>query len=69
MPDTGDDRAGWDDFEAAARRPIEQHVRNSFIRTYKPVMDDVQYRSFETMADYRQWCKENVPDWLGYNRD
>jgi hypothetical protein len=28
----------WEDFEAAARRPIEQHVRNSFIRTYRPVL-------------------------------
>ena len=27
-------RADWDDFEAAARRPIEQHIRNAFIHTY-----------------------------------
>ncbi|MGO4880955.1 MAG: hypothetical protein ACLP59_09055 [Bryobacteraceae bacterium] len=57
------------DFEAAARRPIAQHIRNSFIKTYKPVMDDADYRSFDTMERYRRWCKENLPDWLGYNRD
>ena len=30
------ENSGWDDFEAAARRPIEQHIHNSFIHTYKP---------------------------------
>ena len=63
------DRADWEDFEAAARRPIEQHIRNSFIKTYKPIMDDAEYRSFDTMEEYRRWCKDNLPDWLGYNRD
>jgi hypothetical protein len=58
----------WEDFEAAARRPIEQHIRNSFIHTYKPVLDDTEYRSFDTMEDYRQWCTSHLPAWLGYNR-
>ena len=58
----------WEDFEAAARRPIEQHIRNSFIHTYKPVLYDAEYRSFETMESYRQWCEQNLPKWLGYNR-
>jgi hypothetical protein len=56
------------EFEAAARRPLEQRFRYAFIKTYKPVMDDASYRSFETMADYRRWCDENLPDWLGYGR-
>ena len=60
--------AEWEDFEAAARRPIEQHIRNAFIHTYKPVLDDASYRSFDTMDEYRAWCEENLPDWLGYNR-
>lgn len=54
------------DFEAAARRPLELRFRYAFIRTYKPVLDDAAYRSFETMADYRKWCQENLPGWLGY---
>lgn len=57
-----------EDFEAAARRPIEQHVRNSFIHTYKPVLDDAGYRSFDTMEEYRRWCEENLQDWRGYGR-
>ena len=60
-------RAEWlAEFEAAARRPLETRFRYAFIRTYKPVLDDASYRSFETMADYRRWCNENLPDWLGY---
>jgi hypothetical protein len=62
------DPEDWADFEAAAKRPLEQHIHNSFIHTYKPVLDDAEYRSFDTMAEYREWCERNVPDWLGYGR-
>jgi hypothetical protein len=56
------------EFEAASKRSLEQRFRYSFIKTYKPVLDDASYRSFDTMADYRQWCEDNLPDWLGYGR-
>jgi len=56
------------EFEAAARRSLETRMRYSFIHTYKPVMDDATYRSFDTMEDYRRWCEENLPSWLGYGR-
>ena len=56
------------DFEAAARRTLEERLRYAFIHTYKPVLDDVPYRSFETMEDYRRGCEENLPSWLGYGR-
>ena len=56
------------EFEAAARRPLRTRVRYAFIRTYKPVLDDAPFRAFETMADYRRWCEENLPEWLGYGR-
>jgi hypothetical protein len=57
-----------EEFQAAARRPLEQRMRYSFIKTYKPVMDDAPYRSFDTMEQYRRWCEQNLPDWLGYGR-
>ena len=56
------------EFEAASRRPLEVRMRYSFIHTYKPVMDDTSYRSFESMEEYRRWCEENLPSWLGYGR-
>ena len=57
-----------EEFEAAARRSLETRFRYAFIRTYKPVLDDATYRSFETMEEYRRWCEDNLPDWLGYGR-
>lgn len=57
-----------EEFEAAARRPLRQRMRYAFIRTYKPVLDDAPYRAFDTMEEYRRWCEENLPDWLGYAR-
>jgi hypothetical protein len=59
----------WEaEFEAAARRPLAERLRYAFVKTYKPVMDDAPYRVFDSMADYRAWCEENLPDWLGYGR-
>ena len=56
------------DFEAAARRPLAVRMRYAFIKTYRPVLDDAGFRAFDTMEDYRRWCEENLPDWLGYGR-
>lgn len=56
------------DFEAAARWPLAQRIQNAFIRTYRPVLDDAPYRAFDTMEDYRRWCEQNLPSWLGYGR-
>lgn len=61
-------REWTDEFEAAARRPLKQRMKYAFIKTYKPVLDDASYRSFDTMEDYRRWCEQNLPDWLGYGR-
>jgi hypothetical protein len=61
--------AEWlEEFEAAARRSLETRFRYSFIHTYKPVLDDASYRSFDSMEDYRRWCEEKLPSWLGYGR-
>ncbi len=60
---------GWlEEFEAARQRPLKIRMRYAFIHTYKPVLDDKEYRSFDTMEQYRQWCENNLPDWLGYAR-
>ena len=56
------------DFEAAAHRPLKTRFKYAFIKTYKPVLDDAKFRAFDTMGQYRRWCEENLPDWLGYGR-
>jgi hypothetical protein len=57
-----------EEFEAAARRPLPLRWRYAFIHTYKPVLDDAPFRAFDTTEDYRRWCEQNLPDWLGYAR-
>ena len=56
------------EFEAAARRPLRQRFRYAFIRTHKPVLDEARFRSWDSMAEYRRWCEDNLPSWLGYGR-
>jgi hypothetical protein len=70
MEPSADELREWElEFEAAARRPLVTRMRYAFIRTYKPVLDDAEYRSFDTTASYRRWCEENLPSWLGYGRE
>ena len=56
------------EFEAAARRPLALRWRYAFIHICKPVLDDAGYRSFDTMEEYRRWCEDHLPEWLGYGR-
>ena len=58
----------WREFEAMAKRSVRDRIHYGFIKTYKPVLDDEPYRSFETMEEYRQWCEANLPGWLGFGR-
>ena len=63
------ERLVWEEeFAAAAKRPLEVRLRYAFVRTYKPILDDASYRSFEKMAEYREWCANELPSWLGYGR-
>jgi hypothetical protein len=62
-------RQEWErEFDAAARRSLRERMRFSFIYTYKPVLDDTTYRSFDSMEEYRAWCRKNLPEYLGYWR-
>ena len=54
------------EFDSAAARALEVRLRYAFVKTYKPVLDDAPYRSFETMQEYREWCNTELPGWLGY---
>jgi len=40
-----------EEFEAAARRPLQNRMRYGFIRTYKPVLDDAPFRSWNSTAE------------------
>ncbi len=68
LSDTDDTQLSeWrSEFDAAARRSLRTRFRYAFLYTYKPVLDDADYRSFDTTVAYRAWCEENLPPWLGY---
>ncbi|MFH1957060.1 MAG: hypothetical protein ABIJ15_01110 [bacterium] len=56
------------DFKAALRRSLKQRLQFSFIRTYKPVIDDGPgLRSFDKLSDYKKWS-EKLPAFLGYGK-
>lgn len=61
---------GLDDFrrqcERNLKRGVEERMRYGFCYVYKPVLDDASWRSFNSTADYRKWCRENLPEYLGY---
>lgn len=59
----------WGEGTYVVPAPLEQRLRSAFIKTYEPVMDDAPYRVFDTTGDYRRWCEENLPSWLGYGRE
>ena len=54
------------DFEDGLSRPVEERIALGFAPMKLPVIDDRPYRIFDSMAEYRKWCAENLPSWLGY---
>lgn len=56
------------EFELALKRKVRERLQRGFIKTHKPVMDDVPYRIFDRMRDYKHWCEQQLPSWLGYGK-
>lgn len=52
------------------RRNLERdtmaHIKYGFAHVYKPVLDDAPYRIFDSMKEYRQWCHDQLPRYLGF---
>ncbi len=49
-------------------RPLALRIKYGFNRVNKPVLDDASWRSFNSMAEYREWCEKNLPKYLGFRR-
>ena len=47
------------------KRPLSARLKYGFVRAAN--REQVN-RSFATMADYRAWCEQNMPSYLGYGR-
>ena len=59
-----------DDFRDQCRRnmarSLDERIKYGFCYVYKPVMDDADYRVFDSMSEYRAWCHLHLPRYLGY---
>ena len=64
--DQSDDELWRDQCRRQMRRPLALRERYGFVSVHRPVMDDAPYRVFNTMAEYRKWCSDNLPEYLGY---
>jgi hypothetical protein len=52
----------------ALGRSVEKRIKLGFIPMKLPVIDDKNYRVFDTIKEYRTWANKNLPKWLGYSR-
>ena len=47
-------------------RPLEARMKYGFCRVHRPVLDTPGVRIFSSMKEYREWCAENLPAYLGF---
>jgi len=56
------------DFMDGLLRTVEERISLGFVPLKIPVIDEMPYRIFETMEEYRKWSEEELPRFLGYYR-
>ena len=56
------------DFLDGLSRPVEERIELGFVPMKLPVIDDLPYRIFETVKEYRDWAQSALPRYLGYFR-
>ena len=47
-------------------RPLASRMKYGFCRVYRPILDEPGVRSFASTAEYRQWCADHLPPFLGF---
>jgi hypothetical protein len=56
------------DFLDGLSRTVEERINLGWVPIKLPVIDDMPYRIFETMEEYRRWTERTLPRYLGYYR-
>ena len=56
------------DFMDGLTRAVEDRINLGYVPFKIPVIDEMPYRIFETMEDYRKWSERELPRFLGYYR-
>jgi len=52
-------------FELSLQRSMKERIQSGYIKTYRPFLDDCNLRIFDTMVEYKKWCNEKLPRFLG----
>jgi hypothetical protein len=56
------------DFLDGLLRSVEERVEFGLVPTKLAIIDDLPYRVFDTMEEYRIWLNDALPKYLGYYR-
>jgi hypothetical protein len=56
------------DFRDGLLRSVDERISLGLIPLRLPVINDVPYRVFESLDDYRAWADRELPRYLGYYR-
>lgn len=54
------------DFLDGLLRSVEERIEFGIVPIKLPVIDDLPYRIFDTMEEYRIWLNDALPKYLGY---
>lgn len=68
MNPAAEDEAWREQCRQQLERDVETRIKYGFCHVPKPVLDDEPFRAFATMAEYRAWCEQALPEYLGYRR-
>jgi hypothetical protein len=66
MRDQTEDAAWREQCRLQLERDVVTRIKYGFCHVHKPVLDDAPVRIFATMAEYRRWCDQALPAYLGY---
>ena len=47
-------------------RPVESRMKYGFCRVNRPILDEPGVRIFSSTQEYRRWCADNLPAYLGF---
>ena len=61
-----EDEAWLEQCRNQLKRDVFTRIKYGFCHVHKPVLDELPYRAFATMREYREWCVRELPAYLGY---